>query len=43
LAGLGPAAVVEPDPAEGTYGDDDGRLSRDIRKGRPGWSVFRDG
>ena len=25
------------------YGDYEGRLSRDIRKERPGWDVFRDG
>jgi broad specificity phosphatase PhoE len=43
LAGLGAAAVVEPDLAEWNYGDYEGRLSRDIRKERPGWDVFRDG
>jgi broad specificity phosphatase PhoE len=43
LAGLRAAAVVEPDLAEWNYGDYEGRLSRDIRKERPGWDVFRDG
>jgi probable phosphoglycerate mutase len=43
LAGLGTAAEVEPDLEEWAYGDYEGQLSRDIRKGRPGWSVFRDG
>nr|WP_294502266.1 histidine phosphatase family protein [uncultured Rhodopila sp.] len=43
LAGLGAAAEVEPDLAEWAYGDYEGQLSRDIRKERPGWSVFRDG
>jgi broad specificity phosphatase PhoE len=43
LAGLAAAAVVEPDLAEWNYGDYEGRLSRDIRKERPGWDVFRDG
>jgi probable phosphoglycerate mutase len=43
LAGLGAAAAVEPDLAEWNYGDYEGKLSRDIRKQAPGWSVFRDG
>jgi probable phosphoglycerate mutase len=43
LAGLGAAAEVEPDLAEWSYGDYEGQLSLDIRKVRPGWSVFRDG
>jgi probable phosphoglycerate mutase len=43
LAGLGSVAEVEPDLAEWAYGDYEGQLSRDIRKERPGWSVFRDG
>jgi probable phosphoglycerate mutase len=43
LAGLGAAASVEPDLAEWNYGDYEGRLSRDIRKARPDWNVFRDG
>ena len=43
LAGFGAVAEVEPDLAEWAYGDYEGQLSRDIRKVRPGWSVFRDG
>ena len=43
LAGLGAAAEVEADLAEWNYGDYEGRLSRDIRKDRPGWNVFRHG
>ena len=43
LAGLGGSAEVEPDLAEWNYGDYEGRTSPDIRQGRPGWSVFRDG
>jgi broad specificity phosphatase PhoE len=43
LAGLGATAEVEPDLAEWNYGDYEGLLSRDIRKERPGWNVFRDG
>jgi broad specificity phosphatase PhoE len=43
LAGLGLAAEIEPDLAEWDYGDYEGLLSADIRKGRPGWDIFRDG
>lgn len=43
LAGLGPTAKIEPDLAEWDYGDYEGHRSVDIRKGRPGWNVFRDG
>jgi broad specificity phosphatase PhoE len=43
LAGLGATAAVDADLAEWNYGDYEGRLSRDIRKDRPGWNVFRDG
>jgi probable phosphoglycerate mutase len=43
LAGLAAAALVEPDLAEWDYGDYEGELSSDIRRRRPGWSVFRDG
>lgn len=41
LAGL--AAEIEPDLAEWDYGDYEGQRPTDIRKGRPGWNVFRDG
>ena len=43
LAGLGGPAEIEPDLAEWDYGEYEGRTSRDIRRDRPGWSVFRDG
>jgi broad specificity phosphatase PhoE len=43
LAGLGSAAIVEPDLAEWDYGNYEGRRSVDIRKERPGWNIFRDG
>ena len=43
LAGLGPAAKIEPDLAEWDYGDYEGQHSVDIRKGRPDWNLFRDG
>ena len=43
LAGLGLAARIEPDLAEWNYGDYEGRLSADIRRERPGWSMFEDG
>jgi len=43
LAGLGGSAEIEPDLAEWDYGDYEGRTSLDIRKDRPGWTVFRDG
>ena len=43
LAGLGDKAMLEPDLAEWDYGEDQGKLSSDIWKERPGWNVFRDG
>jgi probable phosphoglycerate mutase len=43
LAQLVPAAELEPDLAEWDYGDYEGLRSLDIRKGRPGWNLFRDG
>jgi broad specificity phosphatase PhoE len=43
LAGLGAAAIVEPDLAEWDYGDYEGKRSADIRKGRPDWNIFCDG
>jgi probable phosphoglycerate mutase len=43
LAGLGPAAHIEPDLAEWNYGDYEGKLSSDIRKQRPDWNAFKDG
>ena len=43
LAGLGDAAIVEPDLAEWNYGAYEGRTTEDIQKERPGWEIFRDG
>ena len=43
LAGLGPAAEIEPDLAEWDYGDYEGQRSVDILKGRPEWNLFQDG
>jgi len=43
LAGLGREPEIEPDLAEWDYGDYEGKRSVDIRKGRPGWNVYRDG
>ena len=43
LAGLGPAAEIEPDLAEWDYGDYEGQRSVDILKGRPDWNLFQDG
>ncbi|WP_020176886.1 histidine phosphatase family protein [Methyloferula stellata] len=42
LAGLG-QPDGEPDLAEWDYGDYEGKRSMDIRKERPGWTIFRDG
>ena len=43
LVGLTPVPEIEPDLAEWDYGDYEGQLSVDIRKGRPDWNLFRDG
>ena len=43
LAGLGAAAVIEPDLAEWDYGEYEGKRSAEIRQQRPDWNVFRDG
>jgi probable phosphoglycerate mutase len=43
LVGLNAGAQIEPDLAEWDYGDYEGQLSADIRKGRPDWNIFRDG
>lgn len=43
LAGLDPAAEIEPGLAEWDYGDYEGQRSVDIRKRRPDWNLFRDG
>jgi broad specificity phosphatase PhoE len=43
LAGLGDAAVIEPDLVEWNYGDYEGLTPKQIRETAPGWLVFRDG
>ncbi len=43
LAGFGGQAQIEPNLAEWNYGDYEGRTTADIRKERPGWSLWRDG
>lgn len=43
LAGLAPAAEIEPELAEWDYGDYEGRTPADIHASRPGWNLFRDG
>jgi broad specificity phosphatase PhoE len=43
FAGLGAAAAIEPDLIEWNYGDYEGRRSAEIRRERPGWSIYRDG
>ncbi len=43
LAGLGEAALIEPDLVEWRYGEYEGLTSKQIQLTRPGWSVFRDG
>jgi len=43
LAGLGADAQEEPDLAEWDYGAYEGKTSAEIRQGRPGWHLFRDG
>jgi probable phosphoglycerate mutase len=43
LAGLGDGAQVEDDLREFDYGSYEGLTSDEIRRERPGWSVWRDG
>ncbi|MEP6672563.1 MAG: histidine phosphatase family protein [Chthoniobacter sp.] len=43
LAGFDSVAEIEPDLAEWNYGDYEGRLSAEIRKQRPIWTVLADG
>ena len=43
LAGYGEVAELTPDLMEWDYGDYEGRRTVDIRKERPGWSLWRDG
>ena len=43
LAGVQPAAEVEPDLAEWDYGDYEGLRSAEILKARPDWNIYHDG
>lgn len=43
LAGFGSVAEFDRDLLEWNYGDYEGRTTREIRVGRPGWQLFRDG
>ena|SRR5579884_1285077 len=43
LAGLGAAAIVDPDLVEWNYGAYEGLTSAQIHETAPGWLVFRDG
>jgi len=43
LAGLGAAAVIDPDLAEWNYGEYEGLTPKQIYKQAPGWLIFRDG
>ena len=40
LAGLGGAAVVEPDLLEWDYGEVEGRTTAEVQAERPGWSIW---
>ncbi len=42
LAGFG-AAPTEPDLSEWDYGEYEGRTTREVRRERPDWDLFRDG
>jgi broad specificity phosphatase PhoE len=43
LAGFGGAARADPDLLEWSYGDYEGRTTKQILSERPGWLLFRDG
>lgn len=43
LAGFDENAKLEPNLREWDYGDYEGRTTKDIRKVRPGWSLWADG
>lgn len=43
LAGFADRAEVACDLFEWRYGDDEGRTTEDIRRDRPGWTVWSDG
>jgi broad specificity phosphatase PhoE len=43
LAGLGGAAVIDPDLVEWHYGTYEGLTPKEIHEAAPGWLIFRDG
>jgi probable phosphoglycerate mutase len=43
LAGLGTAAVIDPDLVEWNYGEYEGLTPKQIHEKSPGWLIFRDG
>ena len=43
LAGLGNAAVIDPELAEWNYGEYEGLTPEQIHEKAPGWLIFRDG
>jgi probable phosphoglycerate mutase len=43
LAGLGNAAVIDPDLVEWNYGEYEGLTSEQIHQSAPNWLIFRDG
>lgn len=43
LAGFGDRAEITPDLMEWDYGDYEGRTSAEIRRERPGWTLWQDG
>ncbi len=43
MAGLGAAAVIDPDLVEWNYGEYEGLTPEQIQEKAPGWLIFRDG
>jgi broad specificity phosphatase PhoE len=43
LAGLGNAAIIDPELAEWNYGEYEGLTPEQIHEKAPGWLIFRDG
>lgn len=43
IAGYGDSAEIDGDLQEWDYGDDEGRTTPEIRRERPGWTIWDDG
>ena len=43
LGGFGDRVETDPDLVEWDYGADEGRTTAEIRRDRPGWTIWRDG